>query len=82
MAHGYFADLPRRTASDKIFPDKAFNIAKNLEHDRYQRGLASMVYNFFDKKPDLLLRSETLAAPTARDKSAPSSGVKSETMSN
>ena len=30
--------------------DKAFNIAKNLKYDGYQRGLVSMVYKFFDKK--------------------------------
>ena len=30
--------------------DKAFNIAKNPTYDGYQRGLVSMVYNFFDKK--------------------------------
>ena len=30
--------------------DKAFNIAKNEKYDEYQRGLVSMVYNFFDKK--------------------------------
>ena len=30
--------------------DKAVNIAKNPKHDGYQRGLASMVYNPFDKK--------------------------------
>ena len=28
---------------------KAFNIAKNPEYDRYQKGLASVVYEFFDK---------------------------------
>ena len=43
-------DLTRRTVSDKILRDKAFNIAKNPKYDRYQRGLASMVYKFFDKK--------------------------------
>ena len=37
-------------ASDKIMRDKAFNIAKNPKYDRYQRGLASMAYKFFDKK--------------------------------
>ena len=36
--------------SDKILRDKAFNIAKNSKHDGYQRGLASMVCKFFDKK--------------------------------
>ena len=40
----------KRTASDKILRDKAFNIAKNPKYDGYQRGLASMVYKFFDKK--------------------------------
>ena len=51
MAYGDFKDLKRGTASDKILRDKAFNIAKNPKYDGYQRGLASMVYNFFDKKP-------------------------------
>ena len=45
-----FKDLVRRTASDKVLRDKAFNIAKNPKYDRYQRGLASMIYKFFDKK--------------------------------
>ena len=31
-------------------PDKAFNIAKNPKYDKFQRGLASMVYKFVDKK--------------------------------
>ena len=34
----------------KLSIDKTFNIAKNHEYDRYQRGLALMFYNFFDKK--------------------------------
>ena len=50
MAYGDFKDLKRRTASDKVLRDKAFNIAKNPKYDRYQRALASMVYNVFDKK--------------------------------
>ena len=45
-----FKDLARRTASDKVLRDKAFNIAKNLKYDGYQRRLASMVYKFLDKK--------------------------------
>ena len=51
MAYGGFKDLAKRTASDKVLRDKAFNIAKNPKYDGYQRGLASMVYKFFDKKP-------------------------------
>ena len=50
MAYGDFKDLARRTASDKVLRDKAFNIAKNPKYDGYQRGLASMVYKFFDRK--------------------------------
>ena len=50
MAYEDFKDLKRRTASDKILRDKAFNIAKNSKYDGHQRGLASMVYKFFDKK--------------------------------
>ena len=50
MAYGDFKDLKRRTASDKVLRDKAFNIAKNPKYDGYQRGIASMVYKFFDKK--------------------------------
>ena len=43
MAYGDFEDLPRGTASDKILRNKAFNIAKNLKDDEYQKGLASLV---------------------------------------
>ena len=50
MAYGDFKDIKRRTTSDKILRDKAFNIGKNPKYDGYQRGLASMVYKFFDKK--------------------------------
>ena len=50
MAYGDFKDLKRRTFSDKILRDKAFNIAKNPKNDGYQRGLASMAYKFSDKK--------------------------------
>ena len=43
-------DLIDRTEADKVLRDKAYDIASNPEHDGYQRGLASMVYKFFDKK--------------------------------
>ena len=50
MADGDFKDLTRRTASNKILRDKAFNIAKNTKYDGFKRGLSSMVYRFFDRK--------------------------------
>ena len=40
MAYGDFKELTRRTASDKILRDKAFNIAKNPKYGGYQRRLA------------------------------------------
>ena len=49
MAYGNFKDLARRTASDKVLRNKAFNIAKNPKYDRYQRELASMVTIFLIK---------------------------------
>ena len=50
MAYGDFKDLAKRTASDKVLRDKAFNVAKNSEYDGYQRGFASIVNKFFDKQ--------------------------------
>ena len=50
MAYGDFKGLNRRTSADKVVHDKAFNIVNNPNYDGYQRGLASMVYEFFDKK--------------------------------
>ena len=49
MAYGDFKDLKKRKYSDKILRDKAFNIANNSKYNGYQRGLAPMVYKFFDK---------------------------------
>ena len=40
----------KRTQSDKVLRDKTFKIASDTKYDGYQRGLASMVYKFFDKK--------------------------------
>ena len=64
MTYGDFKDLVRITASDKVLRDKAFNIAKNLKYNGYQRGLTSMVYEFFDKK-----------SASVADKSTNGSGV-------
>ena len=50
MAYSYFKYLTRRTASDKILCDNAFNITKNPKYDEYQRDLASMYITFLIKK--------------------------------
>ena len=50
MADGKYKDLAKRAESDKVLRDKAFKIASNPNYDGYQRGLASMVYMFFNKR--------------------------------
>ena len=49
-AYANHKDIINRTEADKVLKDKAYDIARNPEYDGYQRGLASMVYKFFDKK--------------------------------
>ena len=71
MAYGDFKDLKRRTASGKVLRDKAFNFNKNPKYDGYQKGFASMVYTFFDKKSALLT-----------DKSVSGGGVNIEVKHN
>ena len=41
-------DLAKRTISDKILKNKAYEIAINPKYDGHQRRLASMVYKFFN----------------------------------
>ena len=48
MDYGKFKGFNKRTQSDKVLSDKAFEIASNPKYGRYQRGLASMIYKFFD----------------------------------
>ena len=50
MAYGDFKGLTRKTASDKVLRDKTFNINKNPKNDGYQKSIASMVYEYFDRK--------------------------------
>ena len=51
MAYDKYKNLERRTQSDKVLKDKAFEIASNPKHHGYQRELASMIYKSFNKKP-------------------------------
>ena len=55
MAYGDFKDLNRKTAANKVLLDEAFNISKNPKYHRYQRGLASVVYKFLEKKLQVVL---------------------------
>ena len=46
-------DLLNKARADKTLRYKAYGIVKNPQYDGYQRGLASMVYKFFDTKASL-----------------------------
>ena len=50
MDYGDFKDLNRRILAGKVLCNKVFNISKDPKYDGYQRGLAAIVYKFFDKK--------------------------------
>ena len=39
----YSKDLAKRTISDKMLKDRAYETARNRGYDQYQRALASMV---------------------------------------
>ena len=68
IAYGDFKDLAKRTEADKVLRDKAFEIASDQKYDGYQRGLASMVYKFFDKKSQGSGRPLSSASQLANNK--------------
>ena len=49
MGYGKLKILAKRTQSNKVLREKAFKIASDPKYDGYQKGLASIVYKFFDK---------------------------------
>ena len=50
MANNKFKDLEKRTQSDIVLKNKSLKVASNPKYNGYERGLASMVYKFLDKK--------------------------------
>ena len=46
-AYSESKDLAKRTISNNILRDTAYEIVRNRGYDGYQRALASMVYKFF-----------------------------------
>ena len=47
-AYTEYKDVENRLISDPKLKNSAYDIASNPKYDGYQRGLASMVYKFFD----------------------------------
>ena len=64
-AYADHKDLINRAKADKVLKDKAYEIASNPEYDGYQRGLASMVYKFFDKKSTGSGTAKSTAEPSS-----------------
>ena len=52
VAYSDSKDLAKRTISDKILKDRTYETAKNRNYDGYQRALASIAYNFVNKKTE------------------------------
>ena len=50
MQHSDSKDLAKGIISNNILKDRSFEIARDCNYDGNQRALASIVYNFFDKK--------------------------------
>ena len=49
-AYGKYKDVENRLIADDKSKNSVYDIAINPEYDGYQRGLASMVYKFFNSK--------------------------------
>ena len=49
-AYAKYKDVENRLISDQKLRNSAYDIASNPKYDGYQRGLASMVYTFFNSK--------------------------------
>ena len=67
MAYDKSKNLAKRTQSDEVLRDKAFKFASDQEYDGYQRGLASIVYKFFDKTSSGIGIATSLANKTATE---------------
>ena len=50
MAYEEYKDSTKRTESDEVSRDEAFKIASDPKCNGYERGLASLIYKFFEKK--------------------------------
>ena len=50
VAYAKYKDVENRLKSDQKLRNSAYDVASNPKYDGYQRGLASIVYKFFDSK--------------------------------
>ena len=66
-------DVENRLISDQKLRNSAYDIASNPKYDGYQRGLASMVYKFFDSKVAPLDKKTISGKGNAKHTAKPSS---------
>ena len=72
-AYAKYKDVENRLISDQKLRNSAYDIASNPKYDGYQRGLASMVYKFFDSKVAPLDKKTMLGKGNAKRTAKPSS---------
>ena len=65
--------MENRLISDQKLRNSAYDIGSNPKYDGYQRGLASMVYKFFDSKVAPLHKKTMSGKGNAKHTTKPSS---------
>ena len=55
MGYGVYTDQLKKTASDKVLREKALATDSNLKYQGHQQGLISMVWQYSDKRLELVL---------------------------
>ena len=67
-AYAKYKGVKNRLILDQKLRNSTHDIASNPKYDGYQRGLASMVYKFFDSKVAPLDKKTTLGEGTRNNK--------------
>ena len=76
-AYAKYKDVENRLISDQKLRNSAYEIASNPKYDGYQRGLASMVYKFFDPKVAPFSKKTMLGKGNAKSTAEPSALARS-----
>ena len=77
-AYAKYKDVENRLISDQKLRNSGYDIASNPKYGGYQRGLASMVYKFFDSKVAPLDKKTMSGKGNAKHKAKPSSLERTE----
>ena len=77
-AYAKYKDVANRLISDQKLRNSAYGIASNRKYDGYQRGLASMVYKFFDSDVAPLNKKTMSGKGNAKHTAKPSSLKRTE----